>query len=178
MNNAPDKEEMKNLYGKGYSMKEIGELLGFSTGKIHKYFHIYNITPREKGVQSERAKRKLSNSLKNIVHHKGHKQSEETRLKMSIAKTKKGIGHKKKRADGYISIYFPDHPKSNKDGYIMEHDLIMECYLGRWLKDDEIVHHRNKIRSDNRIENLELMTFKDHARLHALERHRKGVMTY
>lgn len=92
---------------------------------------------------------------------------------MSIAHTKKGIGHKKKRKDGYIAIYFPDHPKSNKEKYIMEHDLIMECYIGRWLKEEEIVHHINHKRDDNRIENLKLMTKKEHARLHMLERKRK-----
>lgn len=96
---------------------------------------------------------------------------------MSIAKTKKGIGHKKIRQDGYIAIYFPDHPKSTKEGYIMEHDLIMECYIGRWLKEKEVVHHINHKRDDNRIENLQLMTTSEHARLHMLER-KKGVMTY
>ena len=62
----------------------------------------------------------------------------------------------------------------------MEHDLIMECLIGRHLNDDEVVHHKNKIRSDNRKENLELMTFQEHARLHMLERHKnkKGGMTY
>lgn len=75
---------------------------------------------------------------------------------------------------------FPDHPKSNKDGYIMEHDLVMECIIGRHLKDDEVVHHKNKIRNDNRKENLELMTFKEHAALHMKERNelKKGGMTY
>lgn len=92
----------------------------------------------------------------------------------------KGIGHKKIRKDGYVSIYFPDHPQSTKEGYIMEHILVMECNIGRWLKDNEVVHHKNHIRNDNRIENLQLMTFSEHARLHMLERinKRKGVMTY
>lgn len=62
----------------------------------------------------------------------------------------------------------------------MEHDLVMECIIGRHLKDDEVVHHKNKIRNDNRKENLELMTFKEHAALHMKERNelKKGGMTY
>ena len=44
----------------------------------------------------------------------------------------------------------------------------------------EVVHHKNKNRKDNRIENLQLMTFTDHARLHMIERweKKKGVLTY
>ena len=87
---------------------------------------------------------------------------------------KGGIGHKKKRKDGYVYVYFPDHPKSNKDGYIMEHVLVMECIIGRHISEDEVVHHINHIRYDNRSVNLQLMTKKDHMRMHTLERHANG----
>ena len=123
---------------------------------------------------SQDAKMKISQ------FHKGKTVSEETKIKISEAQKKGGIGHKKKRSDGYISIYFPDHPKSNNDGYMMEHDLVMECIIGRHLKDDEVVHHKNHIRSDNRKENLQLLTFKEHASLHMKERYakKKGGVTY
>jgi hypothetical protein len=39
----------------------------------------------------------------------------------------------------------------------MEHRLVMEASLGRYLTADEQVHHRNHIRNDNQLKNLELM---------------------
>lgn len=174
----PNKEELNKFYSLGYSMKDIADSLGMSVGKIHKYFVIYEIKPRK--YLNEKAKKKISVANKNNTHFKGYKHTEEAKEKMRIAKLKKGVGYKKTRSDGYVSIYFPDHPKSNKDGMIMEHDLVMECFIGRWLEDDEVVHHKNKKRNDNRIENLELMTKREHARLHMIERYeeKKGMMTY
>ena len=180
MNNMkiPTKDEITKLYSLGYSMREIANYLDMSVGKIHKYFVIYEITPRKH--LNILAKEKISKANKGKKYALGIKRTEKTKEKIRNAKLKKGVGYKKMRSDGYISIYFPDHPKSNKDGMIMEHDLVMECFIGRWLKSNEVVHHINKIRNDNRIENLQLMTKKEHARFHMIERYekKKGMMTY
>ena len=46
----------------------------------------------------------------------------------------------------------------------------MEQAIGRYVLPGEVVHHINHVRDDNRLENLQLMTFKEHAGLHMKER--------
>lgn len=70
------------------------------------------------------------------------------------------IGRKiRKDHQGYIYIYCPNHPHKTSDGRILEHRLVMEQKLKRFLEQDEIVHHLNGIRDDNRTENL-ILTIK------------------
>jgi len=60
----------------------------------------------------------------------------------------KGSGHVMR--SGYVRLTMPDGRR------VLQHVYVMEQYLGRRLVDAENVHHRNGIKDDNRIENLEL----------------------
>lgn len=66
---------------------------------------------------------------------------------------------------GYLIRYEPENPMATKQGMVLEHRRVMGEHLGRPLTPDEIVHHRNEIKDDNRIENLELMPKRRHDRL-------------
>ena len=57
-------------------------------------------------------------------------------------------------SDGSILIKKSEHPFCNKSGYILEHRLIVESQIGRYLKPKEVVHHLNKTRDDNHPKNL------------------------
>jgi HNH endonuclease len=68
---------------------------------------------------------------------------------------------------GYLEVWYPEHP-SNKDGYVLEHRLVMEKWLRRYLHSEEVVHHVNENKKDNRIENLWLTDEVEHAKIHRM----------
>ncbi len=77
-----------------------------------------------------------------------------------------------KNADGYILIFLPEHPYTNSQGYVREHRLVMEKHIGRYLTPEEIIHHKDFNKTNNSIENLQIMTRREHDAYHA--RVRKG----
>src|SRR5574337_756802 len=64
----------------------------------------------------------------------------------------------------YVKLYIPGV------GVIEEHRFIVEKYLGRKLEYNEIVHHKNGDKHDNRLENLEVISRSERAKMHGRDK--------
>lgn len=62
---------------------------------------------------------------------------------------------------GYIWIYSPYHPFKNRQNQVLEHRLVMEKHIKRFLLPQEVVHHINGNKQDNNLKNLKI--FKSHS---------------
>jgi hypothetical protein len=102
---------------------------------------------------------------------KGKKVSPQTLQKLRVCYRKRA----KKRGlhgNGYIYLYNPRHPR-NINGGVPEQVIVMEKHIGRHLVPNEIVHHVNGIKTDNKLSNLQLMTDKEHRGYHSRKLHKR-----
>lgn len=134
-------EKMKEMYPY-VSNKQLSLLLGRSIGSI-----------QHKAVRMGLKKDPIANKVVRSIARRG----------MGTPNWK---GGRMKNKKGHVLILAKGHPMAGNDGYVMEHRMIMAEHLGRLLLPTEIVHHKNGIKDDNRIENLELMSNAEHTRLH------------
>lgn len=72
--------------------------------------------------------------------------------------------------NGYRVIYYPEHPRAmssdNWRGFVYEHIAVAEKYLGRAIRNNEVVHHLDQDRANNRHENLLVIERTQHRKLH------------
>lgn len=74
------------------------------------------------------------------------------------------------RGGGYLYCRtIPVHPKANSKGLYPLHRVLAEIKMGRALLDNEDVHHVNGDKTDNRPENLEVLSKSEHAKKHNIK---------
>jgi len=176
LNHITDDEIVDLYWGEGLSGKEIANLFGCTPAAISMRMKASGIKTRHASSYppSDAQREAWKKNGKNLSLCPNAKVAQIANGKKNKGRRKRDYefgGHEKKRGDGYIAVYVPDHPNCSASGYVMKHILVMERKIGRFMTRDECVHHINHIRGDNRIENLRLMTKSDHMSMHMKERH-------
>lgn len=173
--NTDDIEAIAAKYRTGqYPISVLSNEYGVSTGKMYYILRDAGcvFTRKRRKPMSENERERRSKAQKGRVMPEYQRQIISERNSCNYNGLN-GYGHTKKHNGGYILAYVPRHPNAHKDGYVMLHTVIMERAIGRYLKSDEVVHHINHNKADNRIENLMLMTKHEHRTMHMKERHEK-----
>lgn len=148
--------------------------MGFKKGYKMSNSHKRNLSKAHKGKKFSKAhRRNLSRGQKGRKGTwLGCKLSKEHRK--HISESHKGNKHYNWKGGkviqaGYMKVYNLEHPYCDRNGYVAEHRLVMEKHLGRYLKPEEVVHHINGIKTDNRLKNLMLFkTAREHRRFENL----------
>lgn len=141
--------EIKELYKSGLTADQVGLVIGCSGSTVWRALIKLGVTIRPMGMI-------------------GRKHSEAAKRAVGEANSSRVPGDKWRTIDGYIAVYAPDHPHADSRGNVREHRLVMEKRLKRYLTADEIVHHLNGVKDDNRDENLELFeSSSEHSRHHS-----------
>lgn len=85
-------------------------------------------------------------------------------------------GGRKIHSCDYVLIKRPKHPRADKQGYVPEHVLVAEEEFSRFLTSNEVVHHINRERKDNRPQNLAIINQSEHHKIHGQLRRGGAIM--
>lgn len=170
---TPHLTEITKRLNRGDSLRMVASYIGIDHSTLSNKLNALGISVPSRDISAKR-------TWKNHVHPRigkrgascpvyGKKMSASTREKM-IPIWKKSADDRrlytKKHSGGYVLVYVPDHPCADHTGYVLEHRIIVETKLGRYLTSEEIVHHKNGIKTDNDIDNLLVVSKTEHAKIH------------
>lgn len=161
-----NKYDLSGDYGIGYTNRRKNEFY-FDKEDYELISQYYWILDSNKNVTTkENNKRLTMHSLimgKGAYYHKNGNKSDNRKHNLCSVKGNKNNG--KTILNGYVAIYMPEHKRSFDNGCVYEHVLVAEKMLGRELKKEEVVHHKDACRNNNEPDNL--MVF-ENDRSHAL----------
>lgn len=160
--NVTASDFIRLAYDERLPNKEVARILGVHVSHLANLRKKFNLPPRGWANGSGRI---------------GSTHSPETRKKLSDSRKGKrgGVdnpfwkGGRRISTYGYVLVRIPG------GGEVFEHRLVMAEAMGRELLSSEIVHHINGDKTDNRIENLEITSRKEHAKHHFPKGSRFGI---
>ena len=138
-------------YNNGMTLKQLSKKYNIDDSNICRFFKTRGIKLRS---HSEADKLAYKTGRKKVL--KGDKNPSWN-------------GGQTEHTEGYVLIKMPEHHRANNRGYVKRADIIAEQMLGRLLYDNEIVHHKNRNKKDDRPCNLEVMILNNHSKMHGLE---------
>lgn len=156
-------EEILNFYKNGLSITQLSKKFKIAQSTIRFFLKRNNaLRSRTEGIIISAKQGRLG-----VLKGKKRTFTEEWKKNISISKTnwwnKNAKGYSTKKS-GYVVLT----RGKNKDRTF--HHATLEMISGYKLSKDMIVHHKDDNKSNNHLDNLELMTRSQHAKLHASKR--------
>lgn len=175
-------QELRSAYGELKSTIKVAERFGVSKKLIMTYMKRFGI---------EKIKRPAAQELKDQVERLALEGLNGVQISEQIGRTASRVYQLAQQFgieitdnfhrgeirthNGYRMILRPEHSEADSKGYVREHRIVMEEKLGRPLRKNELVHHINGDKLDNRPENLEVMTKAEHVSLHHAGKDGRGA---